>query len=158
MKRSGIVGFLHESNTFLGAPTTYEHFASTSMTRGPALLDRWRGTHHELGGFLKGLEEAGVAPVPCMATFAVPSGTITADAYERLASELLESVRKALPLDGMLLALHGATASERYPDADGEFLRRLRELVGPEMPVVVTLDLHANISAAMAQHSTAIVA
>src|SRR6266851_330017 len=158
MKRAGVLGFLHESNTFLGAPTTYEHFASTSLTKGPALLDRWRGAHHELGAFLAGLEESGVAAVPCMATFAVPSGTITSEAYERLSAELLDSVRQALPLDGILVALHGATASAEYPDADGEFLRRLRALLGPTVPVVVTLDLHANISAMMAEHSTAIVA
>jgi microcystin degradation protein MlrC len=158
MKRAGILGFLHESNTFHPSPTTYEQFASTSLTRGAALAERWRGAHHELGGFFAGLDHAGVEAVPCMATFAVPSGTITATAYEQLAKELLDSVRQALPLDGLLVALHGATASEEYPDADGEFLRRLREITGPDMPVVVTLDLHANISAAMAERSTAIVA
>ena len=92
-----------------------------------------------------------------MATFAVPSGALTEDAYERLVAELLDSVRQNLPIDALLVALHGATVSVPYPDADGEFLRRLREMVGPEMPVVLTLDLHANISAAMAQHSTALV-
>ena len=158
MKRAGILGFLHESNTFLPTPTTYEHFASTSLTRGPAVAERWRGAHHEIGGFFVGLAESRVQAVPCMATFAVPSGAITAQAYERLANELLDSVRQALPLDGLLVALHGATASEEYPDADGELLRRLRELVGPAMPVVVTLDLHANVSAAMVERSTAIVA
>ena len=158
MKRAGILGFLHESNTFLPSPTTYEHFASTSLTRGPALVARWRGAHHELGGFFAGLDEAGVQAVPCLATFAVPSGTIAAAAYERLAQELIDSVRQTLPLDGLLVALHGATASQEHPDADGELLRRLRELVGPEMPIVVTLDLHANISAAMVERSTAIVA
>jgi microcystin degradation protein MlrC len=158
MKRVGIISCQHESNTFLPSPTTYELFASTSLSRGPALLDRWRGAHHELGGFLDGLDAARVQAVPCMATFAVPSGTITAEAYERLARELLDAVSQALPLDGLLVALHGATASAEYPDADGEFLGRLRRLVGPAMPVVVTLDLHANISAAMVEHSSAIVA
>src|SRR5215470_10531614 len=118
MMRAGILGFLHESNTFHPSPTTYEQFASTSLTRGPALAERWRGAHHELGGFFAGLDHAGVEAVPCMATFAVPSGTITAAAYEQLAAELLDSVRQALPLDGLLVALHGATASEEYPDAD----------------------------------------
>src|SRR5690242_20543123 len=101
--RAGILGFLHESNTFLPEPTTYEHFASASLTRGAALAERWRGSHHELGGFFAGLNEARIEAVPCMATFAVPSGTIMAEAYERLAAELLESVRRALPLDGLLV-------------------------------------------------------
>jgi microcystin degradation protein MlrC len=158
MNRVGILGFLHESNTFLPVPTTYEDFARTSMTRGAVMLERWKGGRHELSGMIAGLEEMDLTAVPCMATFAVPSGALTGDAYERLAAELLDSVRQNLPVDALLVALHGATVSVRYPDADGEFLRRLRETVGPEMPIVVTLDLHANISAAMAQHSTALVA
>ena len=157
MKRVGVLGFLHESNTFLSVPTTYEHFASTSLTRGAGLVERWRGAHHELGGMLAGLEAAGFETVPCMATFAMPSGAITAAAYEQLAAELLESVRNALPLDGLLVALHGATASVPHPDADGEILRRLRQLVGPDLPIVVTLDLHANVSHTMVRHSTAVV-
>ncbi len=158
MARAGVLGFLHESNTFLDVPTTYEHFASTSLTRGPAMLERWRGSHHELGGMFAAAEECGLEVVPCMATFAVPSGAITEEAYERLTGELLDSVRSALPLDGLLVALHGATVSTGYPDADGELLRRLRQVVGPDLPVMLTLDLHANVSQAMVRHSTAIVA
>src|SRR4051794_5603139 len=122
------------------------------------MLARWSGAHHELGGMLSGLKIAGVEAVPCMATFAVPSGAITAEAFEQIAGELLDSVRAVLPVDGLLVALHGATASVDYPDADGEFLRRLRELVGQDLPIVVTLDLHANVSEAMVRHSTAITA
>jgi len=157
MKRVGILAFLHESNTFLNAPTRYEDFASTSLTRGAALVERWNGGHHEVSGFLTGLAESALTTVPLMATFAVPSGTIAAPDYERLAAELLQTVRAAMPLDGLLVALHGATASEAFPDADGEFLRRLRELTGPDLPIVVTLDLHANVSDAMAAHSTALI-
>lgn len=156
MPRVGLLGFLHESNTFLPVLTTYEHFASTSLTRGEALLTRWRGAHHELGGLIAGCEESGMTIVPGMATFAVPSGTITADAYEQIAAELLASIEPGL--DGLLVALHGATASAEYPDADGEVLRRIRQTVGPDMPVIVTLDLHANVSEDMARLSTAIVA
>src|SRR5262245_1010862 len=126
MPRVGIAGFLHESNTFLQVPTTYEHFASCSLTRGDALVRRWSGTYHELGGFLAGASQCGLGPVPLLATFAVPSGTITAGAYERLTGEILNALRAALPLDGLLLALHGATVSERFPDADGELLARVR--------------------------------
>lgn len=156
MPRVGLLGFLHESNTFLPVATTYADFASTSLTRGDALRARWQGAHHELGGLLAGADEAGLTVVPGMATFAVPSGTITAEAFEQLAAELLNSIE--LPLDGLLVALHGATASAAYPDADGEILRRIRKLTGPDLPIIVTLDLHANVSAQMAEYSTAIVA
>jgi len=122
------------------------------------MLVRWRHAHHELGGILRGLTAEKLEGVPLMATFAVPSGTISAAAFETIAGSLLDSIRKALPLDGLMLALHGATVSEVYRDADGEVLRRVRDLVGPDIPVVTTLDLHANVSDAMIGHATATVA
>jgi microcystin degradation protein MlrC len=158
MKRVGVAGFLHESNTFLGVPTTYDQFAATSLTSGNEMLARWYDAHHELGGILRGLAAEGIESIPLMATFAVPSGTVTAEAFEAIAGGLLDAIGKALPLDGLLLALHGATVSEVYRDADGEVLRRVRGLVGPEVPVVTTLDLHANISESMIRHATATVA
>lgn len=156
--RIGVAGFLHESNTFLGVATRYEAFEAASLTRGTALLKRWTGAHHELGGFLDTLAEEDVEIVPLLATFAVPSGTIAAEAYERICAELLEDLRVALPIDGLLLALHGATVSERFPDADGELLRRVREVTGSELPIVTTLDLHANVSGQMIALANATVA
>jgi microcystin degradation protein MlrC len=76
MKRVGIAGFLHESNTFLPVPTTKQDFEQTSFTQGQALLDRWQGSHHELGGFLEGASTHHFLPVPLLATYAVPSGVI----------------------------------------------------------------------------------
>ena len=156
--RVGVAGFLHESNTFLGIPTQYSDFVAASLTRGPALIERWKGAHHELGGFVDGLADAGVNIAPLFATFAVPGGTLSAECYERIATELLADLENSLPLDGLLLALHGATVSEEFPDADGELLRRIRERVGPSMPIVATLDLHANVSRQMIEHTNATVA
>lgn len=157
-ERIGVLGFLHESNTFLGVPTAWDDFAATSMTEGAAMLERWRGKPHELGGMLDGCAECGFEAAPGFATFAVPSGAIRAEDFERLANALIESLRNMGPLDGLLVALHGATASEGHGDADGEVLRRIRDVVGADLPVVVTLDLHANVSAQMVQHATAITA
>lgn len=156
--RIGVAGFLHESNTFLGVPTPYENFVAASLTRGPALVERWRGAHHELGGFLDGLAAEEIEIVPLLATFAVPSGTISAGAYERIAGELLADLAAARPLDGLLLALHGATVSQEFPDADGELLRRVRTFTGPDLPIVTTLDLHANVSSQMIGLATATIA
>lgn len=158
MPRVGILGFLHESNTFLPAPTTWDDFASTSMTEGEEMRQRWSGTHHELGGFFAGCDAEGLDAVPGFATFAVPSGAIRAADYERLADSLMDAARRMQPVDGLLVALHGATVSEDYPDADGEVLRRLRDVVGWTMPIVVTLDLHANVSPQMIRRATAITA
>ncbi len=157
--RIGVAGFLHESNTFLGVPTEYEDFVSASFTRGSAVLDRWTSANHELGGFLDVLaQEAGVEIIPLLATFAIPSGTVSAAAFERISAELIEDVRRSLPLDGLLLALHGATVSEGHEDADGELLRRIRRAAGPGIPIVTTLDLHANVSPRMIELATATVA
>src|SRR6266849_4049299 len=156
--RVGSAGLLHESNTFLPRPTAYEDFASTSLVKGQDLIERWQGAQHELGGFLEGAREYGFTPAPALAGFAVPSGALTPEAFEQLSGELLAAIDTAGPVDGMLLALHGATVARSFPDADGELLRRVRARLGPHVPIVTTLDLHANISPAMAAHSTAIVA
>lgn len=155
MYRIGVAGFLHESNTFLKQLTGYEAFEGTSLTRGEAMRERWRSASHELGGMLTGAGELGMDAVPLYATFAVPSGTIDAATYERIAGELIAELERALPLDGLLLALHGATVAENHPDADGELLRRVRQVVGGELPIVITFDLHANLSPQMASLSTA---
>jgi microcystin degradation protein MlrC len=139
------------------SPVVYDQFASTSLTRGPELVERWRGAYHELGGFLAGAEDCGFIAVPLLATFAVPGGTVQTVAFERIIGDLLDAIAQAQPLDGVLLALHGATVVEDYPDADGEMLRRIRTDVGPDLPIVVTLDLHANVSREMVELSTAIV-
>lgn len=157
MKRVGVAGFLHESNTFLKVPTGYEAFASTCLVRGADLVERWRDAAHELGGMIEGASAEGLAVVPLYSTYAVPSGAIEAAAFERIAGELIAELRAAGPLDGLLLALHGATVSEAFPDADGEVLRRVREVTGPGLPIVVTFDLHANLSQQMARHSTALI-
>ncbi len=156
--RVGVAGLLHESNTFLPAPTVYDDFATTSLTQGAALIDRWQGANHELGGLIDGARQSGLTVAPTMAAFAVPSGALTPETFERLVSEMLQAIEAAGPLDGLLLALHGATVAAHFPDADGEILRRARVLLGPKIPIVTTLDLHANISTAMAAHSTALVA
>lgn len=157
MFRAGIAGFLHESNSFLAAATDYEAFASTCMVRGGELAGRWRDSAHELGGMLAGARVEGLDAVQLYATFAVPSGEIEPVAYERICAELIHRVRGAGHLDGLMLALHGATVAQSYPDADGELLRRIREVTGPDLPIIVTFDLHANLSQQMARHSTALI-
>lgn len=156
--RVGILGFLHESNTFLGVPTRWEDFASTSMSTGDAVRDRWAGAHHELGGFFAGCEAEGLTAVPGFATLAVPSGAIAAEDFERIADAILQGLAAVGEVDGLLVALHGATVSEKFRDADGEVLRRIRAKTGRALPIVITLDLHANVSKDMVELSDAIVA
>jgi microcystin degradation protein MlrC len=154
MPRIGIAGVLHESNTWLAVPTTYEHFEAASVTAGGALIERWRGAFHEIGGFLEG---AAADAVPLFAAYAVPGGALTAECFARLLARLMEELEAALPLDGLLIALHGATVADSFPDADGEILRRLRARLGAGFPIVATFDLHANVSQRMASESTILI-
>ena len=158
MKRIGILGFLHESNSFSPIPTSYQHFKDTSLTKGPALLKRWEGTHHQLGGFLKGALDFNFHPVPLLATYGTPSAPISSHCFNELAAAMTTCLQTALPLDGLLLALHGAAVAENFPDADGELVSRFRQLVGPEIPMIAVIDLHANISKKMLKNTDSLIA
>jgi microcystin degradation protein MlrC len=161
--RIGIIGLLHESNTFLGRPTMLADFEHQTLLEGEAVSGHFAGSHHEIGGFFTALEafiEAGepVEIVPVFAARALPSGTIEAAAWSELVRRMLEALHAAGPLDGLLVAPHGATVSESFPDADGHWLTQLRERLGPEIPIVGTLDPHANLSPAMAAACDALIA
>ena len=153
--RIGVVGFLHESNTFVERQTTRDDFVDTSLDVGDQVLHKWRGSHHEVGGFLEGAERYGFDPVPIFVAIAVPSGTIAADAFDSLLEDILMGIVYAGQLDALLLALHGATVAANHPDADGEIVTRVRERVGPELPIALTLDPHANISPRMIEGTNA---
>jgi microcystin degradation protein MlrC len=143
--RIAIAGFMHESNTFNPLPTDRAAFAAQSLTFGPALLDEWRDAHHEVGGFLEAGREEGFEAVPIGMAWATPAGPVADDVFEEVTGRLIEGLRRQ-PTDGLLLALHGAMVAASHPDADGEVLTRLRRALGPDFPIVVTLDLHGNLS------------
>jgi microcystin degradation protein MlrC len=152
--RIAIGGILHESNTFAPASTP---LAAFGVRRGEEIVAAHRDTFHEVAGFLRGGAECGLDLVPTLLAGATPAGTVAADAFETLVGELVERLREVKPLDGVLLALHGAMAVEGFPDGDGEVVRRVREALGPELPLVVTHDFHANISDQLVDLSTALV-
>ena len=160
MKRVGIVGLLQESNTFLTETTRRAHFEMDLLLRGEGIRETMAGAPHEVGGFFAGLAEAAkeVEAVPLFLARALPYGRIDQADFERLVEELLEAVAAAGPLDGILAAPHGATVAYGHDDADGWWLGRLRDLVGPDVPIIASLDPHANLSPAMVAATDAIVA
>ena len=153
--RVALAGFMHESNTFSDVPTTLRHFQDASLHYGSDLIPVWKDAHHEMGGFLAGAEENGFVAVPILMASATPSGAVTEEAYEKIVGEILDGLRRAGPLDGLLLALHGAMVCDAYLDADGETVKRLRAERGSHFPIVLTLDLHANVSPRMVKYVTA---
>ena len=152
--RIAIACFSHESNTFAAMPTTLDDF---NIRRGQAMIDHYAPTFHEVAGYIAGAEEYDFDLCPTVAASATPSGTVTAEAYETIVDELLDSLRYAGELDGLLLALHGAMVAEEYPQADGETVRRVRELMGPDFPIVVTHDYHGNVPESLVQDANALI-
>ena len=147
--RVGVVSLMHESNTFTFATTPLASFERDRLLTGDAVLEAMSGTHHEVGGFFDGLAESGIEAVPVFAAWTMPSGAIAADTAEALTERLLAAVSAAGPLDAWLVAPHGAAVAVGEPDFDGHWLARFRECVGPGVPVIGTLDLHANLSPRM---------
>ncbi len=156
--RVGIIALQHESNTFLGTPTTWEHFEQGALLLGPAIREAYGAAHHEVGGFFQALDEEGIEPVPVFFAWAMPGGAVTARTLDKLLAAMLDGLKQAGQLDGVLVAPHGAAVAENCPDMDGAWMRELRSRVGPVMPIVGTLDLHANLSELMIRATDALIA
>ncbi len=132
--RIGIIGLQHESNTFQSGSTTWEHFQQGALLTGQAIAREYGAAHHEIGGFFQGLDEEGVTAVPVFFAWAMPGGPVTARALDRLLQSMLIELKNAGPLDGLLVAPHGAAVSESRPDMDGAWLRELRSTRRPANP------------------------
>jgi len=155
--RIGIIGLMHESNTFIAAQTTLVDFENDLLLRGPSVREKMADSLHEVGGFFAGLQMAGMEAVPIFMARALPYGTISAETADILFERLLDAVAEHGPLDGYLVAPHGATVSANHADFDGDWLTLLRERIGRQTPMIATLDLHANMSARMVAAFDAIV-
>ncbi len=144
-----------ECNHFGGQPTDLAAFERQQLCRGADVLEIADGT---IGGALNTLRAGGARLVPLLAASTCPGGPLTADCYRRLKGELLDSLRAALPVDAVLLALHGAATAEDVGDLEGDLLTEVRQIVGPKRPVVATLDLHAHVTEGMVAAADALVA
>jgi microcystin degradation protein MlrC len=160
--RIGIIALLHESNTFVRQPTTLKQFHEDLYLEGESIRAQLADSHHEIGGFFAGLEQGSrdgdVVAVPLLATRATPAGIITAETMDSLLARMLTIVAATRELDGILIASHGAAVSQSAADADGYWLSQLRERVGNDLPMIATLDAHANLSPAMVKACDALVA
>jgi microcystin degradation protein MlrC len=146
-----VASIMHESNSFSADKTTLADFTFFD----PA---GWAESSTEVAGMLSALDPAEFDIVRAFFASATPKGTVTAEAYQALTARLADAIAAAGPVDGMLLALHGAMVSGEFPQADEETVRRARLALGSDTPLVVTHDFHANISPATVELSTALVA
>ncbi len=157
MWRIAVGGIVHETNTFVPRLTALVDFARLCLDEGAALIDRWQDSRSSLGGVLQGLQDAGYEAVPLLYATAMPSGTIARAAYETLLDNLLARLQAAMPVDGVLLVLHGAMVAEGQDDCEGEILARVRSIIGGSCPLVSVLDMHGNLTPAMADAADVLV-
>jgi microcystin degradation protein MlrC len=161
MARIAVGGFQHETNTFSPVPATLADFEAADawpgLTRGAALFEAVRGINLPVAGFVAEARSLGHELRPLSWCSAQPSGRVTRDAFERISALLLEDLAAAGSVDAVYLDLHGAMVAGHLDDADGELLGRVRAAVGPGLPVVASLDYHANLSPRMAREATALV-
>ncbi len=145
----------HETNTFSPVPTPLSRFATgaDSPPEGAAAVAAYRGTGSAIAAFIELAEGAGAEYTVAIAAAAHPSGLVHDAAFEHIAGRICAAV--ALGCDAVLLDLHGAMVTQTYEDGEGELLRRIRA-IAPTVPIGVALDMHTNLYAAMAEHSTVI--
>ena len=158
--RIGICRISHEGNSFASSETPLSDFETFGgVLVGSEVLQRAQRLD-EVTGFVRAIEKAGEGSevVPLMSTSTVPSGPVSAEAVSSLDATLREALREAGNLDGVLVAFHGAMTSAAIPDLEGHYLEVIRQERGETVPVVCTLDLHANVTQQMIDLSTAIIA
>ena len=120
-----IGSIMHESNSFNPAKTTLKDY-SVEERPAPDLLERWARPSNEVAGYIEGARKAGIDLYPTLDADATPKGPLTDDTFNNLVTRLVNHLKAAPKLDGVLLALHGAMVVESYPHGDAEIVRRVR--------------------------------
>ena len=152
-QRIFLAGLFHETNTFVERLTCKDAF----QVRCGAEIFGFSGGGSPMDGFLKAASMHGWEVVPGVDWRASPSGPVDDAAFEEYWEKLRECFQAGLEsgIEAVFLILHGAMATKSFPDAEGELLCRMRSM--SNLPLVAVLDLHANVSPAMALHADALV-
>ena len=124
---------------------------------GEDILKNFGNTRTITGGIIDAADELNIELVPLLWSFATPSRKVEQDAYEALKSEFLNLLSEAGEIDGVVLDLHGAMVTEEIEDAEADLISGVREVVGSRRPIVVTFDLHANITPHTVKHPDVII-
>jgi len=162
--RIAIAGFQHETNTFAPVKSTWEDFVKAEgwpgLTRGTDLAPTVKGMNLPIAGFIEQATARGHEMVPILWCAAVPSAHVTAEAFERVAAMIVAGLVEAMQnggIDAVYLDLHGAMVTEHFEDGEGELLARVRHAIG-DLPLVNSLDLHANVTERMVANSDLMIA
>ena len=153
-------GFQHETNTFAPSKATFDEFARGGgwppLVEGAALFDAVAGINLPVTGFIDAMRPDGHMLVPLAWAAASPSAHVTEDAFERIAAMIVDGIRDARA-DAVYLDLHGAMVTEHLDDGEGELLARVRRTIGADIPLMASLDLHANVTQKMVDCADALV-
>jgi len=156
MHRIAVGGLYQESHSFSPARADKEQFDAGYLLFGQEVVEALTGLNHEIGGALDVAQKHDIVPLLYGATGA--SGMpLRRDIFDALCSQLCHRLQTSLPIDGVFLAMHGAMVAEHIDDATGHVLTQIRTLVGPNIPIVASLDLHANVTRKMAAAADALV-
>lgn len=156
-----IAGFQHETNSFSPVTADLQAFVQPTnwpgMTRGAAIIETFLDLNIAIGGFVGEARRLGLGVAPLIWANATPSGPVSRHAFETISHEIVDGIRGTEKLAAVYLDLHGAMIADGFPDAEAELLRRIRTAIGDDIPIVVSLDLHANISHEMLSLSDALI-
>ena len=151
--RFALAGISHETNTFHSIKTEYKNFEESGMILKEKEIGKLYESPSTIGGFFQASRDYSFDLVPLMFATTGPLGTITSETFEKLINEILDKMKNHGPFDGVLLDLHGAAVSEEFEDMDGEITRRVRNLIGSDIPFGINLDMHANVSKEMVKNT-----
>lgn len=153
-RRVLIAEFMHETNTFSVQPTDEKAFRNCSFYLGNEVPEAFRGTRTSMGAAFEASDKFGWNVVHPLVAHANPSGRVTDECFDVLSQRIIDACSG---VDGILLHLHGSMSTQTHDDGEGELLERIRSCVGPDVPVIVVLDLHATVTQQMADNANALI-
>ncbi len=148
-----VAEFKHETNTFCNEETGRKQYEERYIKLDNEVIRYFNGVKTEIGGFIDVSKEEGLILIPSIAANAVPGGPVTREMFEMVKNKILNTIQQNEPIDAILLSLHGAMVLEDNPDGEGELLEVIRSSVGAEIPIMCSLDLHANITGKMVNNA-----
>ncbi|NQT58730.1 MAG: M81 family metallopeptidase [Bacteroidetes bacterium] len=152
-KRIAIGQIWQEQNTFSPILTEMSNFEQNGLYFGSEIIEKFSAVN-ELGGFIHASEEyEDIEIIPTIRAWAWPSGKVKKQVYKVLKNNLINAIKASLPLDGVLLSLHGSMVAENVYDVEGDILETIHKDISPDIPIAVSLDLHANITEKIVKHS-----
>lgn len=152
--RIAIGQVFHETNTFSSETTNEKMFRQREWLEGIDIIQEHRNVKDYLGGMIDGADDLQINIIPTLSAVARPSGIILEETWQKIKKRLIDQLKQSEYLDAICLSLHGAGVSEKCDDIEGELLEEIRNIFGENIPIVCTLDLHANLTERMIENSS----